>query len=144
MKVTGKLYNGIAAYVFTSADGTVVGTIPDSELGTIIWENGLSYAEADEQKAWFVENFNIYRGLDSGSSSGSSSSGSSSSSNQFDAEEFCKEVIRLTNLEREKAGQEPLSEDSTTMEYAQIRAEEIADSYSHIRPNNKPSSMDGP
>ena len=76
-------------------------------------------------------------------SSGSSSSGSSSSSNQFDAEEFCKEVIRLTNLEREKAGQEPLSEDSTTMEYAQIRAEEIADSYSHIRPSNKPSSMDG-
>ena len=26
VKVTGKLYNGIAAYVFTSADGTVVGT----------------------------------------------------------------------------------------------------------------------
>ena len=127
----------------TSSSGKLLGNIPIEYLTTIIRENGLSYAEADEQKAWFVENFNIYWGLDSGSSSGSSSNGSSSSSNQFDAEEFCKEVIRLTNLEREKAGQEPLSEDSTTMEYAQIRAEEIADSYSHIRPNNKPSSMDG-
>lgn len=143
VKVTGTTLNGKSAYYFYSADGKLLGDIPTQYLGTIINENGLSYAEADEQKAWFVEKFNIYRGLDSGSSSGSSSNGSSSSSNQFDAEEFCKEVIRLTNLEREKAGQEPLSEDSTTMEYAQIRAEEIADSYSHIRPNNKPSSMDG-
>lgn len=143
VKVVGETLNGKSAYYFYSSSGKLLGNIPIEYLTTIIRENGLSYAEADEQKAWFVENFNIYRGLDSGSSSGSSSSGSSSSSNQFDAEEFCKEVIRLTNLEREKAGQEPLSEDSTTMEYAQIRAEEIADSYSHIRPSNKPSSMDG-
>lgn len=144
VKVTGKLYNGIAAYVFTSADGTVVGTIPDSELGTIIWENGLSYAEADEQKAWFVENFNIYRGLDGGSyESGSGSTGGSSSSSDIDIEEFREEVIRLTNIERENAGLDPLVEDSTAMEYAQIRAEEIADKFSHIRPNNMSSSMDG-
>lgn len=143
VKVTGTTLNGKSAYYFYSADGKLLGDILTQYLGTIINENGLSYAEADEQKAWFVENFNIYRGLDGGSSSGSSSSGSSSSSNQFDADEFCEEVIRLTNEEREKAGLEPLSEDSTTMEYAQIRAEELADSYSHIRPNNKPSSMDG-
>ena len=142
VKVTGTTLNGKSAYYFYSADGKLLGDIPTQYLGTIINENGLSYAEADEQKAWFVENFNIYRGLDGGSSSGSSSS-SSASSNQFDADEFCEEVIRLTNEEREKAGLEPLSEDSTTMEYAQIRAEELADSYSHIRPNNKPSSMDG-
>lgn len=144
VKVTGKLYNGIAAYVFTSADGTVVGTIPDSELGTIIWENGLSYAEADEQKAWFVENFNIYRGLDSGSyESGSGSTGGSSSSSDIDIEEFREEVIRLTNIERENAGLDPLVEDSTAMEYAQIRAEELSVSYSHKRPNNEAKSMDG-
>ncbi len=105
MKVTGKLYNGIAAYVFTSADGTVVGTIPYSELGTIIWENGLSYVEADEQKAWFVENFNIYRGLDSGSyESGSGSTGGSSSSGKVDIEEYKDELIRLVNEERTEAG----------------------------------------
>ena len=136
VKVTGKLYNGIAAYVFTSADGTVVGTIPDSELGTIIWENGLSYAEADEQKAWFVENFNIYRGLDSGSSSGSSSSGSSSStSSEVDIEEYRDEVFRLVNEARKEEGLGPLSSHSTAMEFAQIRAEELPDNFSHKRPD---------
>lgn len=136
VKVTGKLYNGIAAYVFTSADGTVVGTIPDSELGTIIWENGLSYAEADEQKAWFVENFNIYRGLDSGSSSGSSSSGSSSStSSEVDIEEYRDEVFRLVNEAREKEGVDPVVSDPTAMEYAQIRAEEISEKFSHTSPD---------
>ena len=136
VKVTGKLYNGIAAYVFTSADGTVVGTIPDSELGTIIWENGLSYAEADEQKAWFVENFNIYRGLDGGSSSGSSSSGSSSStSSEVDIEEYRDEVFRLVNEARKEEGLGPLSSHSTAMEFAQIRAEELPDNFSHKRPD---------
>lgn len=144
VKVTGKLYNGIAAYVFTSADGTVVGTIPDSELSQILWDNNLTQAEDDEQKAWFVENFNIYRGLDGGSyESGSGSTGGSSSSSDIDIEEFREEVIRLTNIERENAGLDPLVEDSTAMEYAQIRAEEIADKFSHIRPNNMSSSMDG-
>lgn len=136
VKVTGKLYNGIAAYVFTSADGTVVGTIPDSELGTIIWENGLSYAEADEQKAWFVENFNIYRGLDSGSSSGSSSSSSSSStSSEVDIEDLRQEVFDLVNEERVANGLPKCAMDDTAMEFAQIRAEEIVDKFSHTRPD---------
>lgn len=136
VKVTGKLYNGIAAYVFTSADGTVVGTIPDSELGTIIWENGLSYAEADEQKAWFVENFNIYRGLDSGSSSGSSSSGSSSSSSSsYDEDGYREEVFRLINEERVANGVPEFTLDETAMEFAQLRAEEISEKFSHTSPD---------
>lgn len=66
----------------------------------------------------------------------SSSSGSSSStSSEVDIEELRQELIRLTNEEREKAGVEPLVEDSTAMEYAQIRAEELAEVYSHVRPN---------
>ena len=145
VKVTGKLYNGIAAYVFTSADGTVVGTIPDSELSQILWDNNLTQAEDDEQKAWFVENFNIYRGLDGGSydSGSGSTSGGSSSSSDIDIDEFRDEVIRLTNIEREKAGLDALAEDSTAMEYAQIRAEEISESFSHVRPNGQSSDYDG-
>lgn len=144
VKVTGKLYNGIAAYVFTSADGTVVGTIPDSELSQILWDNNLTQAEDDEQKAWFVENFNIYRGLDGGSyESGSGSTGGSSSSSDIDIEEFREEVIRLTNIERENAGLDPLVEDSTAMEYAQIRAEELTIKFSHTRPNNESKIVDG-
>lgn len=130
--------------MFYSSSGKVLGTVPDSEIVQILWDNNLTQAEDDEQKAWFVENFNIYRGLDGGSyESGSGSTGGSSSSSDIDIEEFREEVIRLTNIERENAGLDPLVEDSTAMEYAQIRAEEIADKFSHIRPNNMSSSMDG-
>ena len=143
--VRGKLYNGVLAYVFYSSSGNVVGTIPDSEISQILWDNNLTQAEDDEQKSWFVENFNIYRGLDGGSYEGGSgsTSGGSSSSSDIDIDEFRDEVIRLTNIEREKAGLDPLAEDSTAMEYAQIRAEEISESFSHVRPNGQSSDYDG-
>ena len=141
--VRGKLYNGVLAYVFYSSSGNVVGTIPDSEISQILWDNNLTQAEDDEQKSWFVENFNIYRGLDGGSYEGGSgsTSGGSSSSSDIDIDEFREEVIRLTNIEREKAGLDPLVEDSTAMEYAQIRAEELAELYSHDRPNGITGGM---
>ena len=130
--------------MFYSSSGKVLGTVPDSEIVQILWDNNLTQAEDDEQKAWFVENFNIYRGLDGGSyESGSGSTGGSSSSSDIDIEEFREEVIRLTNIERENAGLDPLVKDSTAMEYAQIRAEELSVSYSHKRPNNEAKSMDG-
>ena len=135
-KVTGTTLNGKSAYYFYSADGKLLGDIPTQYLGTIINENGLSYAEADEQKSWFVENFNIYRGLDGGSSSGSSSSGSSSStSSEVDIEEYRDEVFRLVNEAREKEGVDPVVSDPTAMEYAQIRAEEISEKFSHTSPD---------
>ena len=136
VKVTGTTLNGKSAYYFYSADGKLLGDIPTQYLGTIINENGLSYAEADEQKAWFVENFNIYRGLDGGSSSGSSSSGSSSStSSEVDIEDLRQEVFDLVNEERVANGMPGCVMDNTAMEYAQIRAEEIADNFSHERPD---------
>lgn len=137
VKVVGETLNGKSAYYFYSDGGKLLGNIPMNILTTIIRENDLSYAEADEQKSWFVENFNIYRGLDGGSYEGGpgSTGGGSSSSNEIDIEEFRQEVIRLTNKEREKAGLEPLVEDSTAMEYAQIRAEELSELFSHERPN---------
>lgn len=139
--VRGKSYEGQLSYVFYSEDGDVVGTIPDSTVGTIIRQEGLTQAEDDEQKSWFVENFNIYRGLDGGSYEGGSSNSGSTSSNEIDIEEFREEVIRLTNKEREKAGLEPLVEDSTAMEYAQIRAEELLELFSHDRPNGEDGGM---
>ena len=144
VKVVGETLNGKGAYYFYSSSGKILGNIPIEYLTTIIRENGLSDYEADEQKAWFVENFNIYRGLDGGSyESGSGSTGGSSSSSDIDIEEFREEVIRLTNIERENAGLDPLVEDSTAMEYAQIRAEELSENYSHVRPNNQSASVDG-
>lgn len=136
VKVTGTTLNGKSAYYFYSADGKLLGDIPTQYLGTIINENGLSYAEADEQKAWFVENFNIYRGLDGGSyESGSGSTGGSSSSGKVDIEEYKDELIRLVNEERTEAGLEPYEVHDVAMEFAQIRAEEISEKFSHERPN---------
>ena len=137
VKVTGTTLNGKSAYYFYSADGKLLGDIPTQYLGTIINENGLSYAEADEQKAWFVENFNIYRGLDAGGYEGGSgsTSGGSSSSSDIDIEEYRDEVFRLVNEARETEGLEPLVAHSTAMEFAQIRAEEISESFSHKRPD---------
>ena len=142
VSVSGRTINGKSAYYFYSADGEIVGDIPNDQLFTIIGENGLSYAEDDEQKAWFVENFNIYRGLDEGSSSSGSSSSSSgstgssgSSSSDFDVEEYREEVFRLINEEREAEGLSALVMQDTAMEFAQIRAEEIADNFSHTRPD---------
>ena len=142
VKVTGTTLNGKSAYYFYSADGKLLGDIPTQYLGTIINENGLSYAEADEQKAWFVENFNIYRGLDGSSSSGSSSSGSSSSSSSsYDEDGYREEVFRLINEERAANGVPEFTLDETAMEFAQLRAEEIADKFSHERPDGDSSGM---
>lgn len=137
VNVQGELYEGELAYVFYSDSGKVLGTVPDSAVGVILRQEGLTQAEDDEQKSWFVENFNIYRGLDGGSyedGSGSTGGGSTSSS-EIDIEEFRQEVIRLTNKERKKAGLEPYETHDTAMEFAQIRAEELAVKYSHTRPN---------
>ncbi len=140
--VVGTTLNGKSAYYFYSADDKLLGDIPMNYLSQIIRDNGLTYAEADEQKSWFVENFNIYRGLEvgSGSTTGSepsnSASGSSGSSfSEIDIEELREELIQLTNEEREKAGLDPYEVNSTAMEFAQIRAEEISEYFSHERPN---------
>ena len=136
VKVVGETLNGKSAYYFYSSSGKLLGNIPIEYLTTIIRENGLSYAEADEQKAWFVENFNIYWGLDSGSSSGSSSNGSSSStSSEVDIEDLRQEVFDLVNEERVANGLPKCAMDDTAMEFAQIRAEEIVDKFSHTRPD---------
>ena len=137
VKVVGETLNGKSAYYFYSSSGKLLGNIPIEYLTTIIRENGLSDYEADEQKAWFVENFNIYRGLDGGSYEGGSgsTSGGSSSSGKVDIEEYRDELIRLTNEEREKAGLDPYEVDDVAMEFAQIRAEELSEKFSHERPN---------
>lgn len=50
-------------------------------------------------------------------------------------EDEALEVIRLTNIERENRGLEPLEIDDDLMALAQIRAEEVSIKYSHERPD---------
>lgn len=56
---------------------------------------------------------------------------------QKSVEEKVQEVVDLTNEEREKRGLAPLEVDDSLMEAAAIRAEEIAEDFSHSRPNGE-------
>lgn len=50
---------------------------------------------------------------------------------------YQQEVLRLVNIEREKAGKQPLSADTNLTKAAQVRAMEIADTFSHSRPDGR-------
>ena len=80
----------------------------------------------------------------SGSSSKDKSGGSSNKDkpepkaeptpNVVSKEEYTSEVIRLVNIEREKVGAKPLKQGGY-QDYADIRAEEIKEVFSHTRPD---------
>lgn len=61
------------------------------------------------------------------------------SSNEKNAERknITEEVIRLTNIEREKVGLHPLKMQTSLMKAADIRSNEIGVIFSHTRPNGK-------
>ena len=48
---------------------------------------------------------------------------------------YAQEVVRLVNIEREKAGLAPLAMDAALSAAAQVRAQEIDVSFSHTRPD---------
>ncbi len=49
--------------------------------------------------------------------------------------EYKSEVLRLTNIEREKKGVPALSECTKYNDYANLRANEIVEKFDHVRPN---------
>ena len=59
---------------------------------------------------------------------------------EMSVEEMASEVIRLTNIERVKAGLSPLQHHAGLQRAAMVRAEEITRKFSHIRPDGTDSS----
>ena len=51
--------------------------------------------------------------------------------------EYRQEVLRLVNIEREKAGRQPLNPDANLNQAAQMRAKEIVSAFSHTRPDGR-------
>ena len=139
----GESYNGKAGYVLRDAGSNVVGMVPSDVVTQLLRANGLGMAESDVQFSWFVSAFNEYRGVNYDGDSSSSHVSISSEPDDVDIEEFRQEVIRLTNEARVNAGLEEFEVDDTAMEWAQIRAEELASLYSHTRPNGDASGMYG-
>jgi uncharacterized protein YkwD len=128
---------------FIAADGREVAVIPYGEYQAIIeqnkkmifYPNGSSLAAPPDGREnwneWFADEFNKLRGLDAESREEAVATEIANT-----IEEYRQEVIRLVNVEREKAGLPVLAVDEKAMEYAQVRAKEISTSYSHTRPDN--------
>ena len=57
----------------------------------------------------------------------------------LNTENFIKEVIRLTNIERKKAGKSSVQENAALDKGAAVRAKECAIKYGHTRPNGERS-----
>lgn len=51
--------------------------------------------------------------------------------------DYQQEVLRLVNIERAKAGKQPLSSDMNLNQAAQVRAQEIVRAFSHTRPDGR-------
>lgn len=50
---------------------------------------------------------------------------------------YAEQVVRLVNVERSRAGLDPLAIYQPAMDAAQVRAEELQDSFSHTRPDGR-------
>lgn len=68
---------------------------------------------------------------DYSSSNSSGSHSSSSSSGNYDYDEYADEILRLVNKERKKYNRSALTLDSELCDYANMRAEQIVDDFSH-------------
>lgn len=68
---------------------------------------------------------------DYSSSNSSGSHSSNSSSGNYDYDEYANEILRLVNKERKKYNRSALTLDSDLCDYANMRAEQIVDDFSH-------------
>ena len=127
---------------FVSAADKEVGAISHSDYLAIVKKHqkfvklpgggtyGAPPVDGKSWEAWFADEFNKYRGLDDKSREKATAEHTAKT-----IEKYRQEVIRLVNVEREKAGLTALYADEKAMEYAQVRAQEITVSFSHTRPN---------
>lgn len=126
---------------YISIDGKILGSISNGKVTYA----GTAYTY-DSQGA--VDAFNDYRGvtrqtLQPGASVSSSGGSSEASVELVDTDAYAREVVRLANKEREAVGLDELVIDSSLMNLAAIRAEELAVSFSHTRPDGTKVSDQG-
>lgn len=134
---------------FVSAADQEVGAISHSDYNAIIQKNrkvvnlpgggsyGVPPVDGKSWEDWFADEYNKYRGISAESKEASidEANKTKAATNAELAEKYRQEVVRLVNKERENVGAPSLYADDKAMEYAQIRAQELATSYSHTRPN---------
>ena len=119
-------------YTFYTSNGKALGSISGEASSAIrakYQATGEAPYESSDIKIWFAEQFNLYRGLSS-STDGSDSSPTFSS---FDASAAASELARLINKQRFNEGIYEYRYESNIALLAQIRANELVESFSHIR-----------
>jgi len=134
---------------FVSASDKEVGVISHSDYNAIIKKHrrvvnlpgggtyGAPPVDGKSWEEWFADEFNRLRGIGVEAKEFSIDEANKTriAKNAELAENYRQEVIRLVNKERGNVGVPALYADDKAMEYAQTRAQEIATSYSHTRPN---------
>ena len=117
---------------FLSKDGKFLGTIPEN-LYTQIRDDGINKGyfghDVNERNLWFGEQFNLLRGLSSGGT------GALEESTKTDTSNYGNEFIALVNQKRTEQGLPTLSYGSDIQDLANTRARELADNFSHTRPD---------
>jgi len=118
---------GVRATVFNflSVDGRVLGSISVDDYALIMERNNIR----DGGEQWFADEFNRLRGLTQ------SAGDAFIEANAERQERYRRELIRLVNIERERAGLHPYVMNQELMRFSQVRARELATQYSHTRPD---------
>lgn len=125
-------------YYFFAANGATLGSIS----GTTYYALEKKYMNVPvdgDLSGWFAEQFNEFRGLSSGNSSGNSSG----TGNSIDIGSYASSLATLINNNRTEKGLYELTYDSSIAFFAQTRAEELAESFSHTRPGGGTVADDG-
>ncbi|MCL2589044.1 MAG: CAP domain-containing protein [Oscillospiraceae bacterium] len=125
---------GLRATVFNflSADGRILGSISMDDYMRIMERNGIQ----DGGERWFADEFNRFRGL-------IQSAGEAAAEANADRQErYRRELIRLVNIERERAGLHPYTMNQDLMRFSQVRAQELSVQFSHTRPDGTHSGFE--
>ncbi|OON84850.1 hypothetical protein BXO88_15310 [Oribacterium sp. C9] len=142
VKLSGKRYcfdeNGIMLHDTYSPEGLYIGSdgavIADEAEDVDTYD---SYNDSDTSDSYTYYNY--------GYSYGTSGSSVNNRSSASDVREFQEEVFKLVNEARKKNGSSKLSLSDELCELANIRAEELTESFSHSRPDGSScfTVMDG-
>ena len=124
-----------AVYNFLAADGRVLGSISRDAYMQImerhgVWRNYLLTppASTDDWAVWFADEFNRFRSV---------GENAREVANAENAESMRHEVVQLVNQERARIGLSRVEADTNLMQAAQVRARELAEHYSHNRPDGR-------
>ena len=124
--VNGNFYGSDGA--LNSDPSLIVGGNGSTSSSTHIVTNRITSNGSSDNESYDTDDND---GSSSGSNTNSNHSSSETVSGDYDYDEYADEILRLTNKEREKYNRSALTLDSDLCDYANMRAEQIVDKFSH-------------